>query len=448
MYVLEWTKTKIISIILTVFGYSSTILTFLGSFFLTKITISSAGLSMAVQSYLTANFKKINIGAKEYVSQTSYVLPLERETRVAYEKCSNQHSTTIFRRGLQIVLVKSKEHYSTSELEIMFSSLTCDIEKLIMDAIEMYDGIENRKSKSRRFFIEKIYGKLLEFNKDRSDAMCNKISEEDGRFSPLLTFRLLKWKHSEVCFAKPACDTLNNLVFPKHIWSYVYDIKRWKDSESWYKSKAIPWKRGWMLYGKPGTGKTSIARAIGEHLDMPIYSFDLSSFTDQCFSNEWERLKQNTPCIALIEDIDGVFEKRTNKASGARMQQSISFDCLLNTIDGVDNSDGIFTIITTNNIETVDEALIGEFQNNQWTCRPGRIDIAIEFDYIDEECRKELANRILSDCIEHVQQIVIDGDGMTPAQFQHLCEKVALTDFWEKENKKRKSLLWTKGTRA
>ena len=132
----------------------------------------------------------------------------------------------------------------------------------------------------------------------------------------------------------------------------VEEVRRWLKSEDWHKARGIPWRRGWLLHGGPGTGKTSLVRAIAEDFDLPVYVFDLATLFNNELQIEWQKMLSCVPCVALFEDIDAVFEGRENKVGG-----HLTFDCLLNCVDGIERTDGVLLVITTNHLDRLDAAL-------------------------------------------------------------------------------------------
>ncbi|EPQ28082.1 uncharacterized protein PFL1_04409 [Pseudozyma flocculosa PF-1] len=171
-------------------------------------------------------------------------------------------------------------------------------------------------------------------------------------------------------------------------------------NRKWYADRGIPYRRGYLLYGRPGSGKTSTVHALASELDLKIYTVALTS---KKMSNAvFQEMLASVPpkSIVLIEDIDAVFQSRVMKetsddvadgmadriempsrASALRQAQEdaaaaantsdVTFQTLLNVIDGVGAPEGRILIMTTNHRELLDEALI----------RPGRIDLQIAYMY-------------------------------------------------------------------
>ena len=105
-----------------------------------------------------------------------------------------------------------------------------------------------------------------------------------------------------------------------------------------------------------------------------------------------------------------------------------------NNIDGIEKTNGLFTVITTNKIDKLDDALGIPRENQNGTMistRPGRIDRAIELKELDEDCRKKIAKRILCDFPDKTSVMVKKGEGDTGAQFQERCMQLALKLYWE-----------------
>lgn len=121
----------------------------------------------------------------------------------------------------------------------------------------------------------------------------------------------------------------------------------------------------------------------------------------------------------------------------------LTFDCFLNCLDGVERSDGIFTIVTTNDTSKIDSAL-GQPRKQPngdsefISTRPGRIDKAVELGFMELADRKRMARRILGayerECYEMLDYVDRYPDlEETPAQFQERCAQVALRCFWREK---------------
>jgi SpoVK/Ycf46/Vps4 family AAA+-type ATPase len=246
----------------------------------------------------------------------------------------------------------------------------------------------------------------------------------------------------------------------------IKEIELWRKSKEWYQEKAIPWKRGMLLYGPPGTGKTALARAFAEDLNMPIYVYNLAEMTNHDLTKAWAEMQVNVPCIALIEDIDNVFHGRENvsrknagmygmmmppkkdgdgddKSARGMFASPLTFDTLLNCLDGVERSDGIFTILSTNDLSKIDPALgqprkLPNGETEFISTRPGRVDKAVELTYMEPQDKKRMAARILGNFEEeHLKMVAFIEQypdlQETPAQFQERCAQIALKCFWKEK---------------
>jgi len=192
-------------------------------------------------------------------------------------------------------------------------------------------------------------------------------------------------------------------------------------------------------------GKTLLARSVAEKFDMPIFLFDLASMSNSDLRYSWGVAQGYAPCVVVLEDIDGCFSKRKclikNDMDSSR---ALTFDGLLNVIDGVDKTDGVLLIITTNKPEEVDEALASITVKGEELTRPGRIDRCVEFIPLTEDGRRQIAARILDETPELIEDTVRTGSGASGAQFERRCVLLARHELWKRKRNARES----RGTRS
>lgn len=160
----------------------------------------------------------------------------------------------------------------------------------------------------------------------------------------------------------------------------LQDAQLFLSSKDKYDMLGIPWHRGYLFHGPPGSGKTSLAKMLASELGMNLYYIPLSSIkNDSDLGAAISRIGNNS--ILLMEDIDVVHaaKKRNDE------QKGITLSGLLNALDGVITPPGLITIMTTNNKEILDPALI----------RAGRIDVDEEISYLTDEQLNKLCFYLL-----------------------------------------------------
>lgn len=447
------------------------------STFIQKIEIKSEEAHDTVIAYLVTNYKKFPSYNKAYGAQYESfrngkygLVPYEKFGTATIVFMTNKKylgfiKLPFFFSHAGVKISASDSHNAGhNDTEKTFSSILClrgtlntdeIVQKSIIVRNKMSWHLDETENNSNRFDI--FYFPEREHN--RNERGNHNIGFAWYKQSQ---FKILGITQDELGRERKSNgNALENLFFPKEVKDLIRIIRLWVKSKDWYKQKNIPWKRGWLLYGPPGTGKTALARAFAEDLDMPIYFFSLAQMSNNDLINAWQSMQLNIPCIALIEDIDNVFDKRKNicqnpmsfsnmftstndgnandNTSTSALKTPLTFDTLLNCIDGVDKSDGIFTIITTNDISKIDAA-IGvpkTLENGEEvfiSSRPGRIDKAIELTYMKKENKIEMAHKILADFQSSLNDVLthIDKDLQeTPAQFQEYCSQIALQEYWK-----------------
>uniref|UniRef100_A0A1B6D208 Mitochondrial chaperone BCS1 n=2 Tax=Clastoptera arizonana TaxID=38151 RepID=A0A1B6D208_9HEMI len=166
----------------------------------------------------------------------------------------------------------------------------------------------------------------------------------------------------------------------------VADIKEFIQNPSWYSDRGIPYRRGYLLHGPPGCGKSSFITALAGELDFGICVLNLSErgLTDDRLNHLLSVAPQNT--IILLEDIDAAFASREDTKQVANAYEGlnrVTFSGLLNCLDGVASTEARIVFMTTNYLDRLDPALI----------RPGRVDMKEYVGYCSQHQLKQMFYR-------------------------------------------------------
>lgn len=154
---------------------------------------------------------------------------------------------------------------------------------------------------------------------------------------------------------------LSTVALPKDVKeNLINDISTFLTSEADYARLGVPWHRGYLFYGEPGGGKTSLATALATEFNKDIYVISLGALDgDEALNSAIGDVGKNA--ILLLEDIDIVKAARDREDDN---KDTITMQMLLNVLDGVFTPHGMITIMTTNRRDALDEAII----------RSGRVD--------------------------------------------------------------------------
>lgn len=399
-----------------------------------KVDISSHIIASGIRVYLMRYYKKSSLNPIYVQSRFEYIKSLQKYRAVGFQTLMGSEAS-IWRKGWRFLLLTMDYEKAT----LTFIRGTLDYKKFIEDAIVMYHELsDDSYVEKSRFFIIQRNGKLGEtetFSRNSSlksseaplKSSDSSISEGGGLESKYEGIPII-WSTEELGLPRVE-EAIDRLSLSDKILDSIDEVIRWKKSEKWFKDRNIPWKMGLTLTGDPGTGKTAFVRAIAQKLNIPIVVFNLSTMSNRDFLSAWEDASSYLPAIFLFEDMDAVFDKRINLCSTAT-SKGVSFDILLNTIDGVNNTDGILLIITTNHIDKLDDAL-GTIYNGIST-RPGRIDRVLKFERLDLKGKEKIANRIFAGIDSSLwRHLLYENENDTGAQFQFRCSSLALK-LWKK----------------
>ncbi|KAK3349324.1 BCS1 N terminal-domain-containing protein [Lasiosphaeria hispida] len=236
--------------------------------------------------------------------------------------------------------------------------------------------------------------RLAYMKKDESKTLIYRGTSRSGSTDPT-------WQRSMSRATRPFSTVILNEKVKKDL---IDDVTDYLDpaTRRWYSNRGIPYRRGYLLHGPPGTGKSSLSLALAGFFKMRIYIVSLSSVTanEENLASLFAELPRR--CVVLLEDIDtaGLTHTRDgavnkddttnappeedkvpgqltsgNGITTTSTSGRLSLSGLLNILDGVASQEGRVLIMTTNHIEKLDKALI----------RPGRVDMIVKFDRADTE---------------------------------------------------------------
>lgn len=391
----------------------------------------SGSASEAVAYYLRKEGKRLPTNVIKFSSVWLYVKKRGGHKMVLFEGVKEMNNMLYwYEKTIVAISDKRGQDKETGIFKERLVSLrylrgTLDVEDLLRKAVEWHEKREERVgevTKFPRFFVKRFVGVTggnymtsPSFSPEKAVAPPTS-AEEDWRFS-----RLLHYSVDDLGYA----GKLFFHVFNENAKRVLEDVKRWSQSKTWYEERGLLHRRGALLWGQPGSGKSSLIRKVGQSLDLPVFIFELSTMTNDHFLKYWEEARQQTPCIIVMEDIDTVFKKR----EPANVNIKLSFECLLNGISGVEPAEGVYLFVTTNRLEHLDEAL-GVPDKRGISTRPGRLDTCFEMGGITLVEKQEMANHFLKDYPDEGASIIETSNGCTAAQFSDMCAQKALELYW------------------
>ena len=152
------------------------------------------------------------------------------------------------------------------------------------------------------------------------------------------------------------------------------DFESFFRREAWFREHGLPFRRGYLFYGPPGNGKTTVIKVMASHPAITPLTFDFGS---ECMNNEslsgfFEEAARNAPSLLIFEDLDRAFVVKDDQRPRITLQH------FLNCLDGVGTQDGLIVVATANDPSMLDAAILK---------RPGRFDRVIPFRPPDSDLR-------------------------------------------------------------
>lgn len=226
--------------------------------------------------------------------------------------------------------------------------------------------------------------RLLGRSPETARALLDEARESAERWGRRPGVRVLRREYANwhLSAVKPE-RTADSVVLPGDTMERLLaDAKVFTSSRAWYEERGIPYRRGYLLHGVPGSGKSSAILALASALGRPVY--DVGQIDAHTMEGQ---ILMALACteeggIVLFEDIDTLPVVQPREVGGER-GEGLSLASLLNALDGVGAPEGRIVVMTTNHPERLDPALV----------RPGRIDARIAFGQATGEQAERLFRR-------------------------------------------------------
>ncbi|PWN33607.1 P-loop containing nucleoside triphosphate hydrolase protein [Meira miltonrushii] len=231
----------------------------------------------------------------------------------------------------------------------------------------------------------------------KGNALGSKLFDEVFRFERSLRDEVWvfdeRWMKDSKMFAALKDTRKDDIILPQHLLeSMTKDVETFFAGKESFKDARIAWKRGMLLLGPPGNGKTATIRALlQDHLDIPIlyvksFQTGRSGTPEKGVRNVFNKARNCAPCFLILEDLDSLVTDSIR-----------SF--VLNEIDGLTNNDGIILIASTNHPDKLDDAFLR---------RPSRFDRKYTFNCPSPEERARYLQHWFIDRLEVSLKIVED----------------------------------------
>jgi len=362
-----------------------------------------------------------------FLQLEEYIIAKHFDTLQSAQLIPKKGEITLFpKKGLRLV-----EKYENETLEIALNSTPSDdistdtgnAEVKITSNSSGQIVISSKKHKLEQLkeYVKQIckLDRVLHSTITVYRALTHKGKKDDNGY--------VEW---DKLFMKTNKTVENTIYSDKVLKDLFQDVEWFMNNESWFVKRGVPYKRGYLLHGSPGTGKTSISKILANKYHLPIFVVDLQTITDNSdFTKLITEINYLTDkrYIISIEDIDrcNMFKDRYYDECGKKL----SIQCFMNFLDGIVETHGRICIFSANDISMLD--------THPAIFRPGRIDCQVEITYCDKKQISKLFQLFYDK--ELSEENIQVSENLTPAQLVNLMSKTSCesTEQYLKSNGKK-----------
>ena len=356
--------------------------------------------------------------------------------------------------GIAYVYFNNQNKDKDKENEVAYTQLIKDIEDEKIEEIEIttgsstakvkYNGVEEEKKViilDKEAFTEFVQNKTLEGKKikimQKPASIFVRISSILLQYLPtiiivamfIMIFKMQGFGGENKVYNGEENDTkvrFKDVAGLEEEKNELVEIVDFLKHPKRFSNMGAKVPKGILLCGKPGTGKTLIAKAVAGEAGVPFISMSGSEFIEMFAGlgasrvrKLFEKAKKMAPCIIFIDEIDAIGARRTSN-SGAETENNQTLNQLLVEMDGFETDETVIVLAATNRPEMLDTALL----------RPGRFDRQITIQTPDVKGREEIlkihgANKKFEDGLEF-KEIAENTAGFTGAELANVLNEAAI----------------------
>jgi predicted AAA+ superfamily ATPase len=241
---------------------------------------------------------------------------------------------------------------------------------------------------------------------------CQESSKKSKDGDESKQSRYLKWQTVQ-CYTN---KSMSNTIMTKKVEEELYDdIRNFlsKETEMLYAKRGLPYQKGILLHGPPGTGKSSCIKALALEFNLPIFTINLNIIENDAeldnLTNRMLNITEGTKYIVAFEDVDRTNFAKSNHNRNTKESSVVSIGAIINFMDGVIEANGRIIILTANNRDLLDDFPV--------LIRPGRIDKDIEIGFCKLDQIIQMTKLFYPDNEIPDQQAVKIPENLSPATY-------------------------------
>lgn len=381
-------------------NYIRTSISYVTSFVVMQASLKEE-LSEAVLSYLLERSRYSKWGPRQFMGTW---FPMKKTGDREFHLCEVVKDGKLFWYGWCPIWVSESSggeeiatgskhlHSHQASATLIYLRFLLDIEQFLKQArVEFVQKLKSQKVDNQystpRFLVRVLAGhtrRRNQFDNGPTEVSAGLVPAAVTHWGTSYSYDFMTCRREEVGEAAELTMNIDQMaICSDSAEELISRVDYWFHGREWYRERQIPWKIGAYLHGPPGTGKTSLIRAIAKKYDMPVYVFDLSTMSNQELRAFWDDVRQQAPAVILFEDFHLVFDRERNVLEGSELSLDAIYQCL----SGVDETSGVFVTLTTNSVDSLTPALT----------RAGRFEYSVEMPLLNLKGATKIAERILRD---------------------------------------------------